>query len=209
MSSLFFSQFQVEDLTLTDIYKLQLFLFYHYFSLYLSRTILTMEFRELRYLETDYYDCLSDDDKNDIKKFRKVKNWINQKIKKIERLKHEIKTTQDSLRKYKILQTNLFIDLRVLTEKYKPIIIIKNTKGKYVYWNLNVRYYDKPKSIYLGSDYEIRKYLKSKFPKKVNLNENFIRDNLKSIIIPELDVLIKKHGSKFRTEKILREQILK
>ena len=89
--------------------------------------------------------------------FATLSGLIKKRESKIERLKREIKTTQQQLKENKKDRTILLGELQEFTENYIPSVSPYQSSSNNFQWSVNLKIGKLKKTLYLGSDKNVRK----------------------------------------------------
>jgi len=112
----------------------------------------------------------------DVSKYRRVRRDVIKFEKEIEKQRELIKEKQFKLRKYNKILTHLYSKINHLKSDFLPIInVVSYSKKDNIYWNINVKFQNKVKSNYLGSDNKVRK----EFKDRIGLRKNISNSKLK------------------------------
>jgi hypothetical protein len=91
------------------------------------------------------------------KKYSTLNGIIKKRKSKLERLRREIKTTQQQLNENKKDRTLLLDELQEFSENYIPSVSPYQSSSKSFQWSVNLKIGKLKKTLYLGSDKNVRK----------------------------------------------------
>ncbi len=175
------------------------------------RIVAMKQDRYLGFLSQDKFDSLHPDLQNEILKYRRISTLIKRKENKLKRIQNELRITMNEIRDKKKEQTELWGKVQVFKHKYYPTVSVsKYKKNKSSYWNCTVRTRGVVKSIYLGSDKNVRQQLSQQFS-----SSNFFKMSDQELKTELLDVLwvpiidyIQKDPKKFITDTIVLKDLI-
>lgn len=115
----------------------------------------------------------------DLSKYRRVRRDVIKFEKEIESYRSKIKDKQNKIRQYNKILNHLYGKINHLKSDYIPIVnVVSYVKSDKVYYNINVKFKNNIKSIYVGS-YE---NLSIMFKEKLSLNKKPNKNKIKELI---------------------------
>ena len=150
--------------------------------------------KKFEYIDEVTFQKLSSEQQKEIIEYRSVSGLIKRKQNSIERKREQIKSQQHEIKQLKKQETKLLKEVKIYSKNYNPIIsIVPNIKNRNVYWNCNVKVRGNLKSIYLGSDKVVRKYLQENHSTRLNISKQKlkkifdfeVRDKITDMIIDD------------------------
>ena len=131
----------------------------------------------------------------DVSKYRRVRRDVIKFEKEIEKQRELIKEKQFKVRKYNKILTHLYSKINHLKSDYLPIINVvsysKNDNKDFIYWNINVKFQNKIKSNYLGSDIKVRKEFKDRIGLRKNISNSKLKRQIEFYLVEEvMDMVI-------------------
>ena len=150
--------------------------------------------KNFEYIDEITFQKLSSEQQKEILEYRSINGLIKRKLNSIERKREQIKLKQDEVKQLKKEHTRLLKKVKVYSKSYNPIIsIVPNIKKGNIYWNCNVKVRGNLKSIYLGSDKLVRKYLQEQYSTRLNISKKKlkklidfeVRDKITDMIIDD------------------------
>ena len=131
----------------------------------------------------------------DVSKYRRVRRDVIKFEKEIEKQKELIKEKQLKVKKYNKILTHLYSKINHLKSDYLPIINVvsysKNDNKDFIYWNINVKFQNKIKSNYLGSDIKVRKEFKDRIGLRKNISNSKLKRQIEFYLVEEvMDMVI-------------------
>ena len=112
---------------------------------------------QLKYVSEEVWMNTPEDIQEKKKKYSTLSGLIKKRESKIERLKREIKTTQQQLKENKKDRTILLGELQEFTENYIPSVSPYQSSSNNFQWSVNLKIGKLKKTLYLGSDKNVRK----------------------------------------------------
>ena len=144
----------------------------------------------------------------DVSKYRRVRRDVIKFKKEIEKQKELIKEKQLKVKKYNKILTHLYSKINHLKSDYLPIINVvsysKNDNKDFIYWNINVKFQNKIKSNYLGSDIKVRKEFKDRIGLRKNISNSKLKKQIEFYLVEEvMDMVIdnKDNFDNFKLDK--------
>lgn len=135
---------------------------------------------------------VSEKDRKDYYKLKRVIKEIPKLELDIEYLKDEIKDIQQKKEKYSRIVTELYNRVNYIFDDYQPnIYVVTNIKKSksgelQKFWMVNVKYKNKTKPIYLGSDSKVRKTISKIHKKRINMKEEKLRELLRYELVDNI-----------------------
>ena len=135
---------------------------------------------------------VSEKDRKDYYKLKRVIKDIPKLELEIEYLKDEIKDIQQKKEKYSRIVTELYNRVNYIFDDYHPnIYVVTNIKKSksgelQKFWMINVKYKNKTKPIYLGSDSKVREIISKIHKKRINMKEEKLRELLKYELVDNI-----------------------
>ena len=131
----------------------------------------------------------------DVSKYRRVRRDVIKFKKEIEKQKELIKEKQLKVKKYNKILTHLYSKINHLKSDYLPIINVvsysKNDNKDFIYWNINVKFQNKIKSNYLGSDNIVRKEFNDRIGLRKNISNSKLKRQIEFYLVEEvMDMVI-------------------
>ena len=144
----------------------------------------------------------------DVSKYRRVRRDVIKFEKEIEKQRELIREKQFKVRKYNKILTHLYSKINHLKSDYLPIINVvsysKNDNKDFIYWNINVKFQNKIKSNYLGSDIKVRKEFKDRIGLRKNISNSKLKKQIEFYLVEEvMDMVIdnKDNFDNFKLDK--------
>ena len=101
--------------------------------------------------------------------------------------------------------THLYSKINHLKSDYLPIInVVSYSKKDNIYWNINVKFQNKIKSNYLGSDNIVRKEFKDRIGLRKNISNSKLKRQIEFYLVEEvMDMVIdnKDNFDNFKLDK--------
>jgi hypothetical protein len=128
----------------------------------------------------------------DVAKYRRVRRDVLKMNKEIEKQRSLIKEKQLKTKKYNKILTHLYSKINILKVDYLPIInVVSYDKNGNTYWNINVKFQNKIKSTYLGSDNKVRKEFSDRIGLRKNVSNSKLKEKIQFYIVEEvMDMVI-------------------
>lgn len=116
---------------------------------------------------------------NDLSKYRRVRRDIIKFEKEIESFRSKIKDKQNKVRQYNKILNHLYGKINHLKSDYIPIVnVVSYVKSNKVYYNINVKFKNNIKSMYVGN-YEKLSLI---FKDKLGLNRRPNKTKTKELV---------------------------
>ena len=112
---------------------------------------------QLKYVSDEVWEKTPQPIQDKKKKYSTLNGLIKRREGKIERLKKELKSTQELVRENKKERTSLLEELQEFSENYIPSVSPYQSMTNNFQWSVNVKIGNVKKSPYLGSDKKVRK----------------------------------------------------
>jgi hypothetical protein len=166
---------------------------------------------QLKYVSDEVWMNTPDEIQKKKMKYSTLNGLIKRRESKIERLKREIRITQEQLNENKRDRTLLLDELQEFSENYIPSVSPYQSSSKSYQWSVNLKIGKLKKTLYLGSDKNVRKRMDEVigedkylpvFGRINNLNEELteeIRNTIQKNLIEELQKDFR--GVQYRYEK--------
>ena len=156
-------------------------------------------------------DKLDDDKlKSDLYKYRRVRRKVLEWEDDVDELKNEIDKKKKRIKEYNKIITHLYNKINVLRSDFLPIVNVVNyKKGKTYYWNINVKFKNQIKSIYLGSDNKIREIFKNKIGLRKNVSKDKLKQNIEFHIVDEIMDMVIENKDDFSNWSLNKEELWK
>lgn len=114
-------------------------------------------------LSDKVWNSLDKDLQIDLSKYRRVRRDVIKFEKEVETLRTKIKDKQNKIREYNKILTHLYGKINHLKSDFIPIVnVVVNKKEGKKYFNINVKFKNNIKSIYVGSYDKLKVFFKSK-----------------------------------------------
>jgi|GEM_PF-4853711 len=112
---------------------------------------------QLKYVSEEVWMNTPEEIQEKKKKYSTLNGLIKKRESKLERLRREIKLTQQQLRENKKDRTILLDELQEFSENYIPSVSPYQSSSKSFQWSVNLKIGKLKKTLYLGSDKNVRK----------------------------------------------------
>lgn len=112
---------------------------------------------QLKYVSDEVWKNTPEEIQQKKKKYSTLNGLINKRKGKLERLRREIKSTQQQLNENKKVRTILLDELQEFSENYIPSVSPYQSSSKSYQWSVNLKIGKLKKTLYLGSDKNVRK----------------------------------------------------
>jgi len=112
---------------------------------------------QLKYVSDEVWENTPQPIKDKKNKYYNLTGIIKKREGKVERLKRELKSTQELLKDNKIERNSLLEELQEFSENYIPSVSPYQSMTNNFQWSVNVKIGNVKKSPYLGSDKKVRK----------------------------------------------------
>ena len=145
----------------------------------------------------------------DVSKYRRVRRDVIKFKKEIEKQKELIKEKQLKVKKYNKILTHLYSKINHLKSDYLPIINVvsysKNDNKDFIYWNINVKFQNKIKSNYLGSDIKVRKEFKDRIGLRKNISNSKLKRQIEFYLVEEVMDMVIDNKDDFENFKLNKD----
>ena len=146
------------------------------------------------------WNSLSKNLRDDVSKYRRVRRDVIKFEKEIDKYKNQIQTKKDKIKEYNKILTHLYGKISYLKSDYFPIVNVVNyKKSDNVFWNINIKFKNYIKSIYLGSDKKMRK----------NVSKDKLKQKLEFYLIEEVEDLVIDNKNDYDNWNIKKEELWK
>jgi len=146
----------------------------------------------------------------DVSKYRRVRRDVIKFEKEIENQKELIKKKRSKIKEYNKILTHLYGKINHLKSDFLPIVNVVNyKKGETYYWNINVKFKNQIKSIYLGSDNKIREIFKNKIGLRKNVSKDKLKQNIEFHIVDEIMDMVIENKDDFSNWSLNKEELWK
>jgi hypothetical protein len=112
---------------------------------------------QLKYVSEEVWMNTPEEIQEKKKKYSSLNGLIEKRESKLERLRREIKLTQQQLRENKKDRTILLDELQEFSENYIPSVSPYQSSSNSFQWSVNLKIGKLKKTLYLGSDKNVRK----------------------------------------------------
>ena len=144
----------------------------------------------------------------DVSKYRRVRRDVLKMDKEIEEYRSLIKERQLKIKKYNKILTHLYSKINVLKSDYLPVInVVSYKKDDNVYWNINVKFQNKIKSNYLGSDKKVREEFTNRIGLRKNISNSKIKENIEFYLVEEIMDLVIENKDDFDNFKLDKKKL--
>ncbi|MBJ11255.1 MAG: hypothetical protein CMP66_07375 [Flavobacteriales bacterium] len=165
--------------------------------------------KNFEYIDEITFQKLSSEQQKEILEYRSINGLIKRKLNSIERKRKQIKLKQDEVKQLKKEHTRLLKKVKVYSKSYNPIIsIVPNIKKGNIYWNCNVKVRGNLKSIYLGSDKLVRKYLQEQYSTRLNISKTKLKKLIDFEVRDKITDMIIDNYKKFQNTTLRLEDLV-
>ena len=148
--------------------------------------------------------------RDDVSKYRRCRRKVLEWENDVKELKNEISKKKNRIKEYNKILTHLYGKISFLKSDYFPIVNVVNyKKGDNVFWNINVKFKNYVKSIYLGSDKKIRKMLSEKIGMRKNVSKDKLKQKLEFYLIEEVEDLVIDNKNDYDNWNVKKEELWK
>lgn len=145
----------------------------------------------------------------DLSKYRRVRRDVIKFEKEIESYRSKIKDKQNKIRQYNKILNHLYGKINHLKSDYIPIVnVVSYVKFDNVYYNINVKFKNHIKSIYIGSNDKLSVIFKEKLGLKRKPNKTKIKELIEFHFVDEIIDICIENKDTFFDMKISKEQLL-
>lgn len=156
--------------------------------------------KKFEYIDEITFQKLSSEQQKEIIEYRLVSGLIKRKKNSIDRKREQIESQQYEIKQLKKQENELLKVVKIYSTNYNPIIsIVPNIKKGNVYWNCNVKVRGNLKSIYLGSDKVLKKYLKEQYSTRLNISKLKLKKLIDVEVRDKITDMIVDDYKKFQT----------
>ena len=144
----------------------------------------------------------------DLSKYRRVRRDVIKFEKEIESYRSKIKDKQNKIRQYNKILNHLYGKINHLKSDYIPIVnVVSYVKFDNVYYNINVKFKNHIKSIYIGSNDKLSVIFKDKLSLKRKPNKTKIKELIEFHFVDEIIDICIENKDTFSDMKINKEMI--
>lgn len=144
----------------------------------------------------------------DLSKYRRVRRDVIKFEKEIESYRSKIKDKQNKIRQYNKILNHLYGKINHLKSDYIPIVnVVSYVKFDNVYYNINVKFKNHIKSIYIGSNDKLSVIFKDKLGLKRKPNKIKIKELIEFHFVDEIIDICIENKDTFSDMKINKEMI--
>lgn len=145
----------------------------------------------------------------DLSKYRRVRRDVIKFEKEIESYRSKIKDKQNKIRQYNKILNHLYGKINHLKSDYIPIVnVVSYLKFDNVYYNINVKFKNHIKSIYIGSNDKLSVIFKEKLGLKRKPNKTKIKELIEFHFVDEIIDICIENKDTFFDMKISKEQLI-
>ena len=150
-------------------------------------------------LSEKVWDSLDNKLQIDLSKYRRVRRDVIKFEKEIESYRSKIKDKQNKIRQYNKILNHLYGKINHLKSDYIPIVnVVSYVKFDNVYYNINVKFKNHIKSIYIGSNDKLSVIFKEKLGLKRKPNKTKIKELIEFHFVDEIiDICIENKDTFF------------
>ena len=144
----------------------------------------------------------------DLSKYRRVRRDVIKFEKEIESYRSKIKDKQNKIRQYNKILSHLYGKINHLKSDYIPIVnVVSYVKFDNVYYNINVKFKNHIKSIYIGSNDKLSVIFKVKLGLKRKPNKTKIKELIEFHFVDEIIDICIENKDTFFDMKIDKEKL--
>ena len=144
----------------------------------------------------------------DLSKYRRVRRDVIKFEKEIESYRSKIKDKQNKIRQYNKILNHLYGKINHLKSDYIPIVnVVSYVKFDNVYFNINVKFKNHIKSIYIGSNDKLSVIFKVKLGLKRKPNKTKIKELIEFHFVDEINDICIENKDTFFDMKIDKEKL--
>ena len=160
-------------------------------------------------LSDKVWDSLDKKIQIDLSKYRRVRRDVIKFEKEIESYRSKIKDKQNKIRQYNKILNHLYGKINHLKSDYIPIVnVVSYLKFDNVYYNINVKFKNHIKSIYIGSNDKLSVIFKEKLGLKRKPNKTKIKELIEFHFVDEIIDICIENKDTFFDMKISKEQLI-
>ena len=146
----------------------------------------------------------------DVSKYRRVRRDVLKFEKEVDNYKTQIRKKKENIKDYNRILTHLYGKINHLKSDYLPIInVVCYKKDESVYWNINVKFKNYIKSIYLGSDKKLRGIFKEKVGLRLNVSNEKLKQQIEFYLVEEIMDMVIDNKNNFSDWNIKKEKLWK
>ena len=164
-----------------------------------SRIMISKHKTQFEGLSDKVWDSLDKKLQIDLSKYRRVRRDVIKFEKEIESYRSKIKDKQNKIRQYNKILNHLYGKINHLKSDYIPIVnVVSYVKFDNVYYNINVKFKNHIKSIYIGSNDKLSVIFKEKLGLKRKPNKTKIKELIEFHFVDEIiDICIENKNTFF------------
>ena len=146
----------------------------------------------------------------DVLKYRRVRRDVIKWENEIESQRELIRKRKSKIKEYNKILTHLYGKINHLKSDFLPIInVVSYKKDESIYWNINVKFKNQIKSIYLGSDNKIREIFKDRVGLRKNVSKDKLKQQIEFYLIEEIMDMVIDNKNDFNNWSIKKEELWK
>ena len=146
----------------------------------------------------------------DVSKYRRVRRDVIKWENEIESQRELIRKRKSKIKEYNKILTHLYGKINHLKSDFLPIInVVSYKKDESIYWNINVKFKNQIKSIYLGSDNKIREIFKDRVGLRKNVSKDKLKQQIEFYLIEEIMDMVIDNKNNFNDWNIKKEELWK
>ena len=146
----------------------------------------------------------------DVSKYRRVRRDVIKWENEIESQRELIRKRRSKIKEYNKILTHLYGKINHLKSDFLPIInVVSYKKDESIYWNINVKFKNQIKSIYLGSDNKIREIFKDRVGLRKNVSKDKLKQQIEFYLIEEIMDMVIDNKNDFNSWSIKKEELWK
>ena len=146
----------------------------------------------------------------DVSKYRRVRRDVIKWENEIESQRELIRKRRSKIKEYNKILTHLYGKINHLKSDFLPIInVVSYKKDESIYWNINVKFKNQIKSIYLGSDNKIREIFKDRVGLRKNVSKDKLKQQIEFYLIEEIMDMVIDNKNDFNNWSIKKEELWK
>ena len=160
-------------------------------------------------LSEKVWDSLDNKLQIDLSKYRRVRRDVIKFEKEIESYRSKIKDKQNKIRQYNKILNHLYGKINHLKSDYIPIVnVVSYVKFDNVYYNINVKFKNHIKSIYIGSNDKLSVIFKEKLGLKRKPNKTKIKELIEFHFVDEIIDICIENKDTFFDMKIDKSELI-
>lgn len=146
--------------------------------------------------------------RDDLSKYRRVRRDVLKFEKDIENLRGKIKEKQNKMREYNQILTHLYGKINHLKSDFIPIVnVVSYVKFNKDYFNINVKFKNHIKSVYIGNGEKLSVLFKDKLGLKRKPNKKQIKELIQQYFVEEVIDICIENKKNFLNMTIDKEMI--